>query len=220
MKPILLKDLGLRVYANRNRRYGLYRCPYCTNTFESLSSTVNAGDKKTCGCKTNELKNKTTHDLSNHKLYKVWSSIKQRCNNEKCEGFKNYGGRGISICKEWSLDFKSFFDWCMKNGYKDGLTIDRRNNDGNYEPSNCRFATYQIQNCNKLYEATGSGYIGIENRDPLFIASLSVNDSKRHIGTFKTPLEAALARDLYILDNNLNNKRNFNSKDNENVTKN
>lgn len=214
MKPKLIKDLGMKIYSNRNRRYGLYQCLYCSNTFESLQSAVNSGDKKTCGCKTNDLKKHITHNLTNHKLYKVWSSIKQRCYNEKNPGYNNYGGRGISVCNEWVNDFKAFYNWSINNGYKEGLSIDRINNDGNYEPSNCRFVSYDIQNCNKRFYPSSSGFIGVAEIFNRFTAKVSINDKSFHIGTFKTALEAALARDLYIIDNNLKNKRNFNLRSN------
>jgi DNA-binding transcriptional regulator YiaG len=75
--------------------------------------------------------------------------MKTRCYNTKSPDYKNYGGRGIRICNEWRDDYLSFFDWAMGNGYSDNLTIDRINNDGNYEPSNCRWATYMEQRHNQ-----------------------------------------------------------------------
>lgn len=93
--------------------------------------------------------NNKTHGLSNERLYKIWSGMKARCYNPKNENYKNYGGRGISICEEWRNDFLPFYNWAMDNGYEDYLTIDRINNDGNYEPNNCRWATYKQQANNK-----------------------------------------------------------------------
>ena len=89
------------------------------------------------------------HGLSNTDLYHVYLTMKDRCNNSKSKAFKNYGARGIKICKEWSEDFKSFYDWSVRNGYKKGLTLDRINNDGNYSPENCRFVTINIQANNR-----------------------------------------------------------------------
>ena len=74
--------------------------------------------------------------------------MKTRCYNSKSPSFKNYGARGIAICDEWKNSFEAFRDWAMANGYADNLTIDRTNNDGNYEPSNCRWVdnTEQVRN--------------------------------------------------------------------------
>ena len=212
MIPILLKDLGTRKYSNRNRRFGLYQCPFCNNSFECSSDNVKQGYKKSCGCVSSKLKGDfhITHNLKNHKLYKVWSSMKQRCNNLNSKSFKNYGARGIKVCNEWENDFKAFYDWAIKNGYKDGLSIERENNNGNYGPLNCIFATMQVQNCNKRY--FNSGYIGVSNQGNRYIASLSIDNKKLYIGSYKTELEAALARDNYILVNKLNNKLNFGDK--------
>ena len=74
-------------------------------------------------------------------LYRVWASMRGRCVNFKYEKFKRWGGRGITICQEWKGSFQVFYEWAIENGYKKGLQIDRENNDGNYEPDNCRFVT-------------------------------------------------------------------------------
>ena len=75
--------------------------------------------------------------------------MKARCYNRNCKEYRFYGKRGISICQEWLNDFQPFFDWAMKNGYSDDLTIDRINSNGNYEPSNCRWITIQEQQRNR-----------------------------------------------------------------------
>jgi hypothetical protein len=87
------------------------------------------------------------HGLYYHPLYRVWSGMKYRCNTIRVSG-ENWHGRGIKVCDEWQT-FIPFYEWAINNGYQKGLTIDRINNDGNYEPSNCRFATYSEQNKNK-----------------------------------------------------------------------
>ena len=74
--------------------------------------------------------------------------MKQRCFNPKDRNYHNYGGRGITVCDEW-LDYLTFKKWCDENGYEQGLSIDRINNDGNYEPGNCRWVTQKVQNNNK-----------------------------------------------------------------------
>lgn len=84
-----------------------------------------------------------------HRINSVYRSMKSRCYNEKDKGFKNYGGRGIKICDEWLNNYHLFRKWALSNGQAMGLEIDRINNDGNYEPSNCRFVTKQENGQNR-----------------------------------------------------------------------
>jgi hypothetical protein len=74
--------------------------------------------------------------------------MRQRCSNSNCIRYSRYGGRGITVCDEWN-DFNCFYKWAIATGYKDDLTIDRINTDGNYEPSNCRWVTQKVQQNNR-----------------------------------------------------------------------
>jgi hypothetical protein len=94
---------------------------------------------------------KEQHGMGTTKLYRVWAAIVQRVTNPKNKFYHRYGGRGIEICREWRKSFMAFYRWSMANGYQEGLTIDRNNNNGNYEPENCRWVTQAVNNENKGY---------------------------------------------------------------------
>lgn len=83
------------------------------------------------------------------RLRRIWQDMKARCYNPDHDSFKNYGGRGITVCREWKDDFTAFCLWAIKHGYKDGLSIDRIDNDKGYKASNCRWATAKQQANNK-----------------------------------------------------------------------
>lgn len=86
--------------------------------------------------------------MNEKRLRAIWKGIKSRCFNKNRKNFMDYGGRGITLCKEWREDFKAFYEWSIANGYSDELSLDRIDNDGDYEPSNCRWATPKEQSNN------------------------------------------------------------------------
>lgn len=140
---------------------GLFKCE-CGLITEKRINRVYNNQTKSCGCYNKELsslkfkgnKNGFKHGYSKkdgivNSLFYTYSSMKQRCTNPKSLEYNNYGGRGIIICDEWLNSYESFYLWATNKGYKKGLHIDRVNNDGNYEPNNCRFVTPYLNNRNK-----------------------------------------------------------------------
>lgn len=124
----------------------------CGNEVNVLSYNLRSGHTKSCGCVHDERMKqglRSSHGLIKSRLYSIWENMKSRCYNPNTNNYKYYGARGISICPEWKDDFQIFYDWAMANGYSDELSIDRIDVDGNYEPSNCRWADDITQANNK-----------------------------------------------------------------------
>lgn len=155
---------------------------------------------------------KRTHGLSKTRLYGIWAGMKNRCYNKNTIGYKYYGAKGISICSQWKNSLEVFWKWSMNNGYKDWLTIDRINSDGNYEPDNCRWTTTSVQAHNrKVLYTSSSGYIGVYSpkHTKKYVAKIGIRGKVIHLGTFNTARAAAIKRETYIIDNNLPHTKNF-----------
>lgn len=138
------------------------RCIYCGKMQEKYSSSVMNGTAK-CSC---QAERKRLGEHQRH-LRNVWKNMLSRCENQNDRYYERYGGRGICVCEEWH-DFYMFYQWAISYGYSVGLTLDRKENDGNYEPCNCRWATIKEQNNN----STNCRFIEY-NGEKMSIAKLS-----------------------------------------------
>ena len=141
------KLLVLERVGSDERRRALYRCQCdCGAIVIKTGSSLRHGFGS-CGCaiveKAKELH--TKHGMTNTRLFRIWGGMRDRCNHSKHKDYPNYGERGIIVCDEWNNNFMNFYEWAMANGYRDDLSIDRIDVNGNYEPSNCRWATPKQQ---------------------------------------------------------------------------
>lgn len=199
--PVLIEDLGMmfpREDSKQKARYGIYKC-FCENEFKGNTVDTKRGRLQSCGCLN------IAHGLSSHRLYHAWCGMKGRCKNKNNKDFKNYGARGIKVCDRW-LDIKNFID-DMYPTFEEGLSIDRINNNGNYEPNNCRWSDGHTQQYNSrmIYNNNTSGYRGVTylKKDKKFITRIGIDSKRITIGRSLTALEAAMAYDKYVIDNNL-----------------
>ena len=147
----ILKEVGIKNGIN----YILCKCD-CGTEREVQEYNVINGYSKSCGCLKKEVNRdiilniNRTHGKSGTRLHNIWCNMKQRCFNKNASGYYNYGGKGVTVCEDW-LNYESFENWALSNGYDDDLQIDRINVNGNYEPNNCRWVTksFNISQSNK-----------------------------------------------------------------------
>lgn len=165
----------------------------CGSTAIVRTSDLLNGHTLSCGCYKRMHKNIRTSDL---RLYNIWSNMKQRCGNPKNKNYRYYGERGISVCSEWQK-FESFYYWAMNSGYKDGLTIERKDNDGNYEPSNCEWITKERQHRNTTRS----------RRYKMYGKIFTLTELCRIYGVPRTTVQARLKKGIPI-DKALKNRRN------------
>lgn len=200
---------GVRVMLDKEtyrQRFCLLECPDCLSVREVTVSHAKSGKVKCWRC------TRFRHGFHGTRVYMCWTAMRQRVNNPNHSEYKRYGDAGVSICREWD-DAEPFCEWALSHGYRDSLTLDRIDPYGNYEPSNCRWATRKVQgrNTRLLGSANTSGYRGVYRycTPNKWQASICVNGISVHIGCFSTRLEAARARDAYVIAHSLEHTLNF-----------
>ena len=197
---IIIADAPIKGKARRV----VTRCE-CGTEKEMFLTMLRSGDALSCGCYHKEVI--TTHGQSqDDPLYRVWTNMRSRCNDPNAKYYPEYGGRGIKVCPTWN-DYEAFRAWAIADGYREGLTLDRQNNSLGYSPTNCRWVGRTSQQRNRRSQkGSSSQYIGVSfiNRSQRWQAGIKVNNKSINLGWFTSELDAAKARDQYIIDNKLN----------------
>ena len=112
-------------------------------------TSLKSGASTMCRRCSNRSRRPRSHGLTKHPLYRIWQRIKSSTTNPNHQDYEWYGGKGVRVCEEWFNDFSKFYEWSVANGYQSGLTIDRIEVNGDYEPSNCRWVPFQTQTLNR-----------------------------------------------------------------------
>lgn len=186
---------------HKKQTYWLCVCD-CGNLKEVYLGNLRNGKVKSCGCLHDT--QAITHGKTSTRLYKIYTNMKARCYNKKTSYYKNYGARGIKVCDEWLTNFINFYDWANDNGYQDGLTINRIDNNGNYKPDNCEWVDMKTQQRhkrnNKTYTINGETHCLKEWCE---ILNLNYDNVWARINRYNWSIETALElEDKHDIHNN------------------
>lgn len=145
LKVLSREEDDISPSGGRHRKY-LCECG-CGSIVNVFKEHLTSGRQRSCGCLKKNCGHPTHREIHT-RLYQIWGNMVNRCTNPNNPAWKRYGGRGIGVCREW-IDYTTFSKWAKQNGYKDSLSIDRIDNDGNYCPENCRWVGVIAQANNK-----------------------------------------------------------------------
>ena len=199
-KMKVIEDLGMKKPTEnyyKKVRMAIFECTNCKQPFEAVVSKK-AESQLHCKCCIGTSIKKPNRD---HKLWKIWADTRAKLKITTDDRRISYFDKGIKMCPEWDTSYDTFFDWAMNNGYKDGLTIDRIDNDGDYTPENCRWVNYSVQVVNQrvLKSCNTSGYKGVfKITDHRWVVHIKWEHSNYGLGTFKDPKTAAKAYDSFV----------------------
>lgn len=192
---------------SKKRKSYVCKCD-CGNIITLGSFELIGNDKrrprKSCGCMRYKQQGNT---VKYKRLYNIWHGMIYRCNYEKHAGYGRYGAVGITVCKEWESSFNTFVEWALNNGYEEHLTIDRIDNGKGYEPSNCRWATYEEQEVNrKMLKNNTTGVTGVYylKREKRYRSMMRRNGKRYTLGfydTFEEAVEDKLRAEEYYKEN-------------------
>ena len=180
----------------------------CGRTKDVLQQNLCNGHVRSCGCfhaernkekinAFNSSMNRESHNETKTKLYHTWIGMKSRCYDPKSTAYKNYGGRGITICPEWRDSFLAFKAWAYSHGYAEDLSIDRIDVNGDYSPENCRWVSNSIQQFNKRKSNRNtSGFVGVSwrKKENRWIAYITKDYKMHYLGSFASLDDAISAR--------------------------
>lgn len=203
------KGLVKRYSIENSRKFAFFDCSSCLREVKIRSDKIerSSGMCRKCAMKKVSEKNTKHGEAKNiSRLYKTWSNIKSRCASDKY--YVN-----ISVCDEWLNSYEAFRDWSMLNNYSDDLTIDRIDNNGNYEPSNCRWTTQSVQSRNTrvICSSNTSGYRGVsyDNGRNKYVAHITINYRTKFLGRFENAIDAAYAYNKYVDEHKLEHTKNI-----------
>ena len=188
------------------RRFFICQCS-CGQVTKVSMSHLKTGHTQSCGCifKENPPRLRHGHNRVGKRtsLYHVWDQMLSRCQNPNSTSYIKYGAKGVTVHPSWQ-DSGSFIEWALQNGYLPGLTIDRQDTYGNYEPSNCRWIPMTTQGINKrISKKNTSGFSGVSPKRGRWTARITVDGLRKDLGYYSSAEEANSARLSYIKENNL-----------------